>query len=104
MGARPEDYERASPYKSYIHVDDFEGPKELAEFLKKLEENDNEDQIRLVCISDTHCQVFCPNFVQGYKYTKPGRDYVGASSRRRHLDTLWRLHQLWEEGGGGEVQ
>ena len=71
---------------------------------EKLEENDNEDQIRLVCISDTHCQVFCPNFVQGYKYTKPGRDYVGASSRRRHLDTLWRLHQLWEEGGGGEVQ
>ena len=39
MGARPEDYERASPYKSYIHVDDFEGPKELAEFLKKLEVN-----------------------------------------------------------------
>merc|ERR1711936_557948 len=23
---------------------------------EKLEENDNEDQIRLVCISDTHCQ------------------------------------------------
>ena len=40
MGARPQDYERAAPYKSYIHVDDFEGPKELAEFLKKLEEND----------------------------------------------------------------
>ena len=41
MGARPEDYQRAAPYKSYIHVDDFEGPKELAEFLKKLEENDD---------------------------------------------------------------
>ena len=41
MGARPQDYERASPYKSYIHVDDFDGPKELAEFLKKLEENDD---------------------------------------------------------------
>ena len=41
MGARPEDYERAAPYKSYIHVDDFEGPKELAEYLKKLEENDD---------------------------------------------------------------
>ena len=41
MGARPEDYERAAPYKSYIHVDDFEGPKELADYLKKLEENDD---------------------------------------------------------------
>ena len=41
MGARPQDYERASPYKSYIHVDDFDGPKELAEFLKKLEDNDD---------------------------------------------------------------
>ena len=41
MGARPQDYERAAPYKSYIHVDDFEGPKELAEYLKKLEENDD---------------------------------------------------------------
>ena len=41
MGARPQDYDRASPYKSYIHVDDFDGPKELAEFLKKVEENDD---------------------------------------------------------------
>ena len=40
MGARPQDYERAAPYKSYIHVDDFEGPKELAEFLKQVESND----------------------------------------------------------------
>ena len=41
MGARPQDYERAAPYKSYIHVDDFDGPKELAEFLKSVEENDD---------------------------------------------------------------
>jgi hypothetical protein len=40
MGARPQDYERAAPYKSFIHVDDFDGPKQLAEFLKTLEEND----------------------------------------------------------------
>ena len=25
MGARPEDYERQAPYKSYIHVDHFAG-------------------------------------------------------------------------------
>ena len=41
MGARPQDYQRAAPYKSYIHVDDFDGPKELAEFLRTLEENDD---------------------------------------------------------------
>ena len=41
MGARPQDYERASPYKSFIHVDDFDGPKELADYLRKLEENDD---------------------------------------------------------------
>ena len=40
MGARPEDYERASPEHSHIHVDDFEGPKELAEFLHKLDQDD----------------------------------------------------------------
>ena len=40
MGARPQDYKRAAPYKSFIHVDDFDGPQELAEFLKTLEEDD----------------------------------------------------------------
>ena len=40
MGARPEDYERAAPYKSYIHVDQFSGPRELAEFLLELDKND----------------------------------------------------------------
>ena len=25
MGARPEDYERQAPFKSYIHVDQFAG-------------------------------------------------------------------------------
>ena len=41
MGARPEDYERASPEHSYIHVDDFAGPKELADFLHKLDQDDD---------------------------------------------------------------
>ena len=41
MGARPEDYERAAPYKSYIHVDQFSGPRELAEFLLELDKNDD---------------------------------------------------------------
>jgi len=40
MGARPEDYAKATPYKSYIHVDDFDSPKELAQFLKQIDEDD----------------------------------------------------------------
>ncbi|BFZ05173.1 hypothetical protein BsWGS_08211 [Bradybaena similaris] len=41
MGAAPEDYERAAPPHSYIHVDDFESPKELADYLHKLDKNDD---------------------------------------------------------------
>ena len=41
MGARPEDYARSAPAHSYIHVDDFEGPKQLAEYLHKLDQDDN---------------------------------------------------------------
>lgn len=41
MGARPEDYKRAAPPHSYIHVEDFESPKLLAEYLHKLDQNDD---------------------------------------------------------------
>ncbi len=41
MGARPEDYERTAPQHSYIHVDDFAGPKELAEYLRELDADDD---------------------------------------------------------------
>ena len=42
MGARPEDYERVAPYHSYIHVEDFAGgPKDLAQYLRKLEQSEN---------------------------------------------------------------
>lgn len=40
MGARPEDYEKAAPPRSYIHVDEFASPKELAEYLHVLDQND----------------------------------------------------------------
>ena len=41
MGAAPEDYKRAAPPHSYIHVEDFDSPKELAEYLIKLDQNDD---------------------------------------------------------------
>ncbi|GFO50580.1 glycoprotein 3-alpha-l-fucosyltransferase a [Plakobranchus ocellatus] len=40
MGAAPEDYARAAPPHSFIHVDDFESPKHLAEYLNTLDKND----------------------------------------------------------------
>ena len=41
MGARPEDYAKVAPLNSYIHVDDFDSPKDLATFLHKLDQNDD---------------------------------------------------------------
>jgi glycoprotein 3-alpha-L-fucosyltransferase len=41
MGARPEDYEKSSPLKSYIHVDEFATPRELAAYLHRLDADDD---------------------------------------------------------------
>ncbi len=40
MGARTEDYAKVAPYHSYIHVDEFESPRHLAEYLHKLDKDD----------------------------------------------------------------
>ena len=40
MGAQPKDYKAAAPLNSYIHVDDFDSPKDLAEYLKQLDQDD----------------------------------------------------------------
>ena len=41
MGAKPEDYTRSAPYKSFLHVDDFDSPESLAQYLHKLDQDDN---------------------------------------------------------------
>ena len=41
MGARPEEYALVAPYRSYIHVEEFESPKELAAYLNKLDNDDD---------------------------------------------------------------
>ncbi|XP_042214633.1 LOW QUALITY PROTEIN: glycoprotein 3-alpha-L-fucosyltransferase A-like [Homarus americanus] len=41
MGAHPDDYARQAPEKSYIHIDDFETPRELASYLHLLDQNDD---------------------------------------------------------------
>ncbi len=40
MGAHPSDYKRAAPENSYIHVDQFENPKHLADYLHKLDQDE----------------------------------------------------------------
>jgi len=42
MGAHPRDYAKVAPPHSYIHVDDFDGPRQLAEYLHRLSNNDTE--------------------------------------------------------------
>ncbi|KAK7447796.1 hypothetical protein BaRGS_00040162 [Batillaria attramentaria] len=41
MGAAPEDYKRAAPPHSFIHVDYFQSPKHLAAYLHQLDHNDS---------------------------------------------------------------
>ena len=40
MGARKRDYEAVAPPHSFIHVDDFTGPRQLADYLNLLAAND----------------------------------------------------------------
>lgn len=40
MGARQDEYERSSPQRSYIHVNDFASAKELADYLHLLDRDD----------------------------------------------------------------
>jgi Glycosyltransferase family 10 (fucosyltransferase) C-term len=41
MGARPEDYAVSLPPHSYIHVDNFRSPRDLADYLHKLDATDS---------------------------------------------------------------
>ena len=40
MGAKPEDYAKVAPLNSYIHVDHFDSPQNLAAYLHVLDKND----------------------------------------------------------------
>ncbi|KAK3095876.1 hypothetical protein FSP39_020195 [Pinctada imbricata] len=41
MGAHPTEYKRAAPPNSYLHVENFTSPEDLAKFLHKLDKNDD---------------------------------------------------------------
>ena len=40
-GAHPDDYKKVAPLNSYIHVEDFLSPQQLANYLNLLNENDS---------------------------------------------------------------
>lgn len=42
MGGEPSWYRRAAPPHSHIHVDDFDSPKQLADYLNFLDNNEDE--------------------------------------------------------------
>ena len=41
MGASEEEYRRVAPHNSFIHVNQFPGPRELAEYLHTLDRDDD---------------------------------------------------------------
>eukprot|EP00111_Clytia_hemisphaerica_P021636 TCONS_00063637-protein len=41
MGAHPDDYKRVAPPNSFIHVDEFNSPRQLAEYMHILDNNDD---------------------------------------------------------------
>lgn len=41
MGAQKDAYELVAPPDSFIHIDDFSGPQDLAGFLKQLDDDDS---------------------------------------------------------------
>ena len=51
MGARKEEYEAVAPYNSFIHVDQFKSPKELATYLLEL------DQSKVISFNDLEYEV-----------------------------------------------
>ena len=52
MGAELEEYQRVAPQNSFIHVNQFKGPKELAEYLHVLDQDDKQyNEYFKVCFS-----------------------------------------------------
>ena len=41
MGAHPDDYKKVAPPNSFIHVDEFNSPRQLAEYMHILDNNDD---------------------------------------------------------------
>lgn len=94
MGARPEDYAASLPPHSYIHVDDFRSPSDLADYLHVL---------------DTHDMLFNEYFAWKSEWVLVDYSYwchlcgllhVAAEQRYVHWYTDY---SRWWDGDGGSV-
>lgn len=110
MGARIEDYALSAPPGSYIHVDDFSSPRDLAEYLKLLDSNDTlyneyfryKQNYRYVDIHDTKywCRLCGLLHLQDrVKYVNWYEDFDrwtrGACSKNNDGQNLWKT---WKKG------
>ena len=71
MGASEEEYRRAAPHNSFIHVDQFEGPQQLAEHLHMLDRNDEKyneyfkvGRINITSFESTNVKLLSENFFE----------------------------------------
>src|SRR6218665_1285183 len=116
MGARPQDYASAAPPGSYIHVDDFESPRILAEYLKVLDGNDTlyneyfeyKKQWRIVDIHETlyWCRLCAlvhlkddVNYVHWYEdYNKWWNGACYSRQDGQNPWYTWRPQGYWHNG------
>ena len=63
MGARPGDYEAVAPHNSFIHVDQFTGPRELAEYLLELDKDDEKYNQYFQVSKSGHNQAVVPTYL-----------------------------------------
>ena len=73
MGARVEDYQAVAPPNSFLHVDSFAGPEELAEHLKYLDENPRDYnkhfQVSYTLLSVPKNTTYCMNIYSIYYFS-----------------------------------
>jgi len=108
MGARLEDYEQVSPYKSFLHVDQFAGPRELAKYLLKLDKDD-EAYNQYFKWKGTgefiNTKFWCR--ICGLMHENKDHSRSTGGSFYQNINEWWRGDSIcankgWKEGSGGQ--
>ncbi|XP_043936680.1 3-galactosyl-N-acetylglucosaminide 4-alpha-L-fucosyltransferase FUT3-like [Protopterus annectens] len=92
MGPSRQNYEQYVPANSFIHVDDFKTPEELANYLKHLDQN--EEKYRSYFVWKRHFKVRLDNF-SGKCYCAVCREITG---KRRGYRSVVSVHKwFWND-------